>query len=67
LGAESKRLREILDGLGFMDLPGREHIERHLVGMVRRNFRPLAIGRTLSTLKPFLAFLREPVRIALRR
>lgn len=34
LGAESKRLREIVEGLALMDLPGREHLERYLLGMV---------------------------------
>jgi len=42
-----------------MDLPGREHLERYVVGTVRRNFRRLTIQQNLSTLKLFLAFLRD--------
>jgi len=51
--------RQYIDRLALGDLPGREHFERYLVGMVRRNFRPLTIQQTLSTLKLFLAFLRD--------
>ena len=51
--------RQYVDGLVLGDLPGREHLERYLVGMVRRNFRRLTIQQTLSTLKLFLAFLRD--------
>ena len=59
LGAESKRLREIVEGLALMDLPGREHLERYLLGMVRRNFRRLTIVQAFSTLKLFLSCLRD--------
>jgi integrase/recombinase XerD len=59
LGAESDRLREILDGLALMDLPGREDLERYLLGMVRRNFRRLTIVQAFSTLKLFLSCLRD--------
>jgi integrase/recombinase XerD len=51
--------RHYVDGFVLGDLPGREHLERYLVGMVRRNFRPLTIQQTLSTLKLFLVFLRD--------
>ncbi|NIS72634.1 MAG: tyrosine-type recombinase/integrase [Proteobacteria bacterium] len=59
LGAESKRLREMLGGLALMDLPGREHLERYLLGMVRRNFRRLTIVQAFSTLTFFLFCLRD--------
>jgi integrase/recombinase XerD len=59
LGAESKRFREMFDGLALMDLPGREHLECYLLGMVRRNFRRLTIVQALSTLKLFLSCLRD--------
>ncbi len=59
LGAESKPLREMLGGLALMDLPGTEHLERYLLGMVRRNFRRLTTRQNLSTLSLFLAFLRD--------
>jgi integrase/recombinase XerD len=51
--------RQYVDGLALGGLPGREYLERYLVGMVRRNFRPLTIQQALSTLKLFLAFLRD--------
>lgn len=51
--------RQYADGLVLGDLPGREYLERYLKQMVRRNFRPLTIQQTLSTLKLFLAFLRD--------
>jgi integrase/recombinase XerD len=59
LGAESERFREMLDGLALMDLPGKEHLERYLLSMVRRNFRRLTIQQALGTLKLFLTFLRD--------
>ena len=59
LGAESKRLREMFEGLALMDLPGREHLERYLLGMVRRNFRRLTIVQAFRTLKLFLSCLRD--------
>jgi integrase/recombinase XerD len=59
LGAESKRFREMFDGLALMDLPGKEHLESYLLSMVRRNFRRLTIQQTLSTLKLLLSFLRD--------
>ena len=59
LGAESKRLREMFDGLALMDLPGREHLERYLLGMVRRNLRRLTIVQAFRTLKVFLFCLRD--------
>ena len=31
LGAESKRFREMFDGLALMDLPGKEHLESYLL------------------------------------
>ena len=36
-----------------------EHLQRYLLSMVRRNFRRLTILQSLSTLKLFLAFLRD--------
>ena len=51
--------RQYVDGLVLGDLPGREYLERYLIGMARRNFRRLTIQQTLSTLKLFLAFLRD--------
>ncbi|NVM27060.1 MAG: tyrosine-type recombinase/integrase, partial [Desulfobacterales bacterium] len=59
LGAESERFREVVDGLALTDLPGKEHLQHYLQGMVRRNFRRLTIQQALSTLKFFLAFLRD--------
>lgn len=59
LGAESKRLREMLEELALMDLLGKEHLECYLLSMVRRNFRRLTIQQALGTLKPFLSFLRD--------
>jgi site-specific recombinase XerD len=49
----------MLDELALMDLPGREHLERYLLGMVHRNFRSLTIVQALSTLKLFLSCLRD--------
>ena len=51
--------RQYVDGFVIGDLPGREHLERYLKQMVRRNFRRLTIQQALSTLKLFLALLRD--------
>jgi len=51
--------RQYIDRLALEDLPGREHLERYLAGMVRRNFRRLTIQQTLSTVQLFLALLRD--------
>jgi site-specific recombinase XerD len=51
--------RQFVDGLALGDLPGREHLERYLLGMVRRNFSRLTIQQALGTLKLFLVFLRQ--------
>jgi hypothetical protein len=51
--------RQFVDGLALGYLPGREHLERYLLGMVRRNFSWLTIQQALSTLKLFLVFLRQ--------
>ena len=51
--------RQYVDGLVLGDLPGREHLQRYLVSMVRRNFRRLTIQQAFGTLNLFLAFLRD--------
>jgi site-specific recombinase XerD len=49
----------VFDGLARMDLPGKEHLQRYLRDLARRNFRRLTILQALSTLKFFLAFLKN--------
>jgi len=39
--------RQWVNGLALGALPSREHLERYLLGMVRRNFRRLTIQQTL--------------------
>jgi len=50
-------LREVFEGLACVDLCGKEHLERYVRHLVRRNCRRLTILQSVSTLKLFLGFV----------
>jgi integrase/recombinase XerC len=55
----SESFREVFDGLAGIDGCGKEHLERYVQHLVRRNFRRLTILQAVSTLKLFLGFLND--------
>lgn len=58
-GEGSGPYQEIVHNLALIDLPGKEHLQRYLLGMARSKFRWLTILQALSTLKLFASFLRD--------
>ncbi len=57
LTSRSESFREVFDGLAGIDTCDKEHLERYLQHLIRRNFRRLTILQAASTLKLFLGFL----------
>ena len=53
----SEPLREVFEGLAHVDVCGKDHLERYVYHLVRRNCRRLTILQSISTLKLFLGFV----------
>jgi integrase/recombinase XerD len=53
----SEPLRQVFEGLACVDVRGKDHLERYVQHLIRRNFRRLTILQSVSTLKLFLGFL----------